>query len=507
MSGVPARGVAGVRAWFATWSPLLPVLVAEFIILLGFGALLPVLPLYVQEQGVDGTTLGLIIAGWPIAKLVSEPVFGWLADRTLRKPQMIVGLVVLAVSTMLPVVLTSAPALFLLRLAGGLGAGMYDPAARGLIVDATHEDRRGEAFGIYTAFQMGGFIVGPAIGALGASLGGGFTFPFILTGILTFAAMLLLVVSMPGQARVAGSTGLDAVEPGGAFGPAAGTPPGLAAGSASGPAGGPPSARAGGAPTARPAEAAPARPGEAAPARPGEAAPPRPGEAAPSRRGQVTAARPDQAPLAQLANRMLVAALVLNFGFQLAFGTYEVVWSLFMTNLGASIEWVAATFILFAVPGLILSPLAGRLVDRRGPFRYVIGGGSAIILAGAAYAVSVEPVFPSLVVPVEAVAQSFLTPAIYAMAALGTPMGRSATAQGLLGATGTIALITSSVAAGALWDMGASWPFWFFVVGSTACLVLGLLIHRGARSMQVAGVQAPVGAPGVRVGPEGAAGG
>ena len=57
-------------------------------------------------------------------------------------------------------------------------------------------------------------------------------------------------------------------------------------------------------------------------------------------------------------------ALIMNFGFSLAFGVYEVIWSLFLEDLGASIEWIGLTFALFGLPMMIVSPWAGRLVDR-----------------------------------------------------------------------------------------------------------------------------------------------
>ena len=81
-----------LTAWLDQWGGILPLLVAEFVVWLGFGGLLPVLPLYFTEQGVDLSTLGLVIAAWPAARLVSEPIFGWLADRTARVPLMVVGL-------------------------------------------------------------------------------------------------------------------------------------------------------------------------------------------------------------------------------------------------------------------------------------------------------------------------------------------------------------------------------------------------------------------------------
>ena len=137
------------QRWVHRWRLLLPVLLAEFVVLLGFGALLPVLPLYVADHGIDVQTYGLITAAWAIAKLFSEPLFGYLADRTGRhKLLMVSGLILLAIFMLLPLVFTSATALFVLRLLAGASAGMYDPAARGVIVDSTDEGERGEAFGL-----------------------------------------------------------------------------------------------------------------------------------------------------------------------------------------------------------------------------------------------------------------------------------------------------------------------------------------------------------------------
>ena len=49
------------------------------------------------------------------------------------------------------------------------------------------------------------------------------------------------------------------------------------------------------------------------------------------------------APLRLLLNRLFLAAIVIHFGFSLAFGVFEVVWTLFLTSLGATIGWVVAT--------------------------------------------------------------------------------------------------------------------------------------------------------------------
>ena len=100
---------------------------------------------------------------------------------------------------------------------------------------------------------------------------------------------------------------------------------------------------------------------------------------------------------------------------------------------------------------------------------------------GPGLRVSTEPLIPSLVVPVEAVGEAFLLPALYALVAFGSPSGRSSTAQGIFGAVGTIGLIVATISAGLLWELGRAWPFIFFVVGAASCLVIGLGVYRAGR--------------------------
>lgn len=428
MSTSRLNGRTRISDWLQRWGPLLPVLAAEFIVMLGFGALLPVLPLFVQEQGIDAAALGIIIAGWPIAKLVVEPIAGWWADRHDRKPQMLVGMAIIGLSSLAMLFATTVVALFLLRFAAGAAAGMYDAAARGMIVDATDDDERGEAFGFYGAFQMGGFVIGPAVGAFGSALIGGFAFPFVLTGTLGLVATGVLFVFLKRKPHVVEDERFEhhpEVTPSMTEVPFA---------SATTPIVVPPEATA------------------------------------------------VQAPVRAVFNRMIMTAIVIGFGVQLSFGVYEVVWSIYMIDLGASIEWIGVTFMLFALPSMIASPIAGRLVDRRGPMRYIIGGALIVVVAGSLYAIASEPILPSIVVPIEATATAVLSTALFTLVAIGSPKGRASTAQGIYGASGTIALIVASIVAGALWEGNSSWPFWFFVAGMVISLIVGLLIYYGLRS-------------------------
>jgi MFS family permease len=420
------RRSARISAWLQRWGPLLPVFSAQLIVMIGFGALLPVLPLFAQEHGIDAAQLGFVIAAWAVAKLICEPIFGWWADRHRRKPQMVLGLVIFAVVSLLPLFLTTFTALFVLRFIAGAATGLYDPAARGMVVEATDPDERGEAFGYYGAFQVGGFAFGPAIGALGSAIFGGYGFPFLFTFALSLVAAFVVARYVADRPHIVESARFEHH------------------------------------PDARPLPAGVLFSASETAAVPDD--------------GPV----PAQAPLSAVFNRVVVAVLVIAFGLHLSFGTYEVVWSLYLVALGASIAWVGLTFVIFAIPEMIIGPVSGRLVDRRGPIPFVIGSSVVIMVSGALYASATEPILPTVVVPFEAAATAAMSPALFAMLARGTPPGRASTAQGLYGAVGTLALIVASLMAGTLFEWGIGLPFWSFVAGMGVCVVVGLAIYRSA---------------------------
>jgi MFS family permease len=404
----------GVRGWLARTLPILPVLIAEAILWMGFGALLPVLPLYITEQGIDIATLGWIVAAWPAARLVGEPLFGWLGDRGDKRLLMLGGLLVTAVVVPMPLVLTGVPALVLARALAGLATAAYDPAARAYILDATPPAERGAAFGLYSSAQMGGLLLGPAFGGIGAALGGGYVFPFVFCSVALVAAAVLLgltIMRRPLPVHVA-----DADAPAGA------------------------------------AEDAPT----------------------------------------SLWNRLLLAAIVINVGSYFASGTYEVIWSLWMTELGADLGLVGLTFAVFGLGVLVLSPVAGRWSDRRGPLLFVILGSLGAAAAGILYSLLQDPLLVVPVVFFEGISFALLGPALYAVVASGTPAGRSATTQGVYGAAGTLGTIVASIAAGVLFAVDIHLPFYVFAVVMIVSLGLGLII--GGRPLRELG-HAAAGAP------------
>ena len=420
-----------LTAWLDRWGGILPLLVAEFVVWLGFGGLLPVLPLYFTEQGIDLATLGIVIAAWPAARLVSEPLFGWLADRTARTPLMVIGLVVTGLAGALPLVFTGATAFILLRAASGLGAAIYDPAARGFLTDSTPPERRGEAFGLYGAAQMGGLLLGPSIGAFGVDHFGGIGFVFVFSAVTSVIAAAGIAVRLHegrGERARRRTPSSDRIE--------------------------------------FPSDVAYREGRQAQDLSSDDIF-----------RGEPASDSVADAP-SKLLNRGLVAAIVLNVGGYLGSGMYEVIWSLFLEGLGADLALIGLTFAMFGLPVLLFSPYAGKVVDRRGPFAFVVLGMILPAITALVYTVIKDPALAVPLILIEATGFALLNPAVYAVVAANSPPGRSSTAQGLFGAAGTLGFIAASLAAGALASVDILYPFYVMSAVMLLTLVIGVAIGR-----------------------------
>ena len=297
-------------------------------------------------------------------------------------------------------------AFVLLRAGAGLATALYDPAARGYLTDATPPERRGEAFGLYGAVQMGGLLVGPAIGALGAERFGGVAFVFVFGGVAAVLAAIPIGLRVrEGTVRTHPAPSPDATE----FPTEA------------------PST------TRRAAEAIAADQGRSG--------------VAPASGSSTVASSPrsSSTPAAIFAG-----------------GTYEVIWSLFLTHLGAGLDLVGLTFAMFGLPVLLLSPYAGRVVDRRGALAFIVIGSILPAVMGLLYTRITDPLWAVPMILIEATGFAMLNPALYAVVAANSPPGRSSTAQGLFGAAGTVGFIVASLLAGVLAETDIVYPLYVF---------------------------------------------
>lgn len=186
---------------------LLVIFLTVFIDLLGFGMVLPLLPIYAKSFRVDtsGWEIGLLMASFSLMTFFFAPLWGRLSDRIGRRPVLIIGLIgsvgfylLFGVASMLK----SMTLLFIARIGAGI-AGATIPAAQAYIADSTSLENRAKGMALIGAGFGLGFTFGPLLGAaalvfsndVGTSPWPGFT-AAVLSGIALILAIFLLPESL-----------------------------------------------------------------------------------------------------------------------------------------------------------------------------------------------------------------------------------------------------------------------------------------------------------------------
>jgi len=134
-----------------------------FIDLLGFGIVIPLLPVYTKAYGASETQLGILFGCFSGMQFVFAPMWGRISDRIGRRPVLIGGLVGTAASYVLFGLANSMTLLFASRiLAGFFGANIS--TAQAYIADVTTPENRAKGMGLIGAAFGLGFTLGPWIG-------------------------------------------------------------------------------------------------------------------------------------------------------------------------------------------------------------------------------------------------------------------------------------------------------------------------------------------------------
>ena len=136
-----------------------------FIDLVGFGIVIPILPLYAEKFAPSPAVFGLLMASYSIMQFIFSPILGRLSDRWGRRPVLLVSLVGSAVGYVLFGFAGSLAILFASRIVDGISGGNIS-TAQAVIADITGPEERAKGMGLIGAAFGLGFILGPAIGAV-----------------------------------------------------------------------------------------------------------------------------------------------------------------------------------------------------------------------------------------------------------------------------------------------------------------------------------------------------
>jgi MFS transporter, DHA1 family, multidrug resistance protein len=165
-----------------------------FFVMLGFGVVIPVLPVFVREFGVGYLEVGAVVSAFALMRLAMTPFTGWLVDRLGERTMLAVGIGIVAVSSALVGIADSYLAVLLLRGAGGIGSALFSVSAMSLLFAAASPSMRGRAMSFYHGGFLIGGMAGPAVGAVLAVISLRAPFFFYAATLLVAGAIGLLLL-------------------------------------------------------------------------------------------------------------------------------------------------------------------------------------------------------------------------------------------------------------------------------------------------------------------------
>jgi MFS family permease len=184
---------------------LLPVYIPSLLLSFGQSVVVPTLPLYAKSFGVSFSLISLAVASASIATMLADVPSGMLLERMGRRPMMLVGCAMIALSSLGLVFAHIFPELVLYRLIGGVGQAFWSISRLAYLTDTIPLAQRGRAISSFGGITRIGSFSGPAIGGvIGQQFG--LASPFVVIAATATAAAVIsyLHVAESGSRQIAG---------------------------------------------------------------------------------------------------------------------------------------------------------------------------------------------------------------------------------------------------------------------------------------------------------------
>jgi MFS transporter, DHA1 family, tetracycline resistance protein len=195
---------------------LLVLFLTVFIDLIGFGMVIPFLSFYAREYGASGLAVGTVVGIYSIMQFFFAPIWGRLSDQIGRRPVLLVSLLASTTGYVLFAFSHSLTVLLISRIIAGAG-GANIGTAQAYITDSTTAENRAKGMGLIGAAFGLGFILGPPLSGILASIGtargmAGNLLPGLVAASLSFTAFVI-ALSVLAESKPAGLVPRSRVPP------------------------------------------------------------------------------------------------------------------------------------------------------------------------------------------------------------------------------------------------------------------------------------------------------
>ena len=160
--------------------------------LIGFGLIIPVLPVLASYYEISHFLLGILMASFSIAQFIASPILGALSDKFGRKPILVISKLGTVISYIILAYADSYYLFLVARLLDGFTGGNI-AVARAYVSDITDNKTRSKGMAIIGISFGIGFILGPILGAVLYKGLNGQLLTALIAGFLSFLAMLFTI--------------------------------------------------------------------------------------------------------------------------------------------------------------------------------------------------------------------------------------------------------------------------------------------------------------------------
>ncbi|MCX5897962.1 MAG: MFS transporter [Proteobacteria bacterium] len=173
--------------------------ISLFLVMVGFGIIMPILPFYVRYYQGNAATLGFLMSTYSVMQFMFAPFWGRLSDRIGRRPVLLIGLSGYGASFIVFGFANHLWMLFAARIIAGIVSSATLPTAMAYVADITASEKLAKGMGLMGAAMSLGIILGPGLGgALGHY---GLSLPFFAAGALALLTLPFAYYFLP-ESRV-----------------------------------------------------------------------------------------------------------------------------------------------------------------------------------------------------------------------------------------------------------------------------------------------------------------